>query len=100
MHVLMAIYGQPRDPAAFRHHYETVHLPLVRQLPGLRTCTHSYAVGSFVPDENVFCVFQALFDSPEALTAAMQSEAGARLAADGPNYATGGMRLLTFPRME
>lgn len=32
-----ALYAQPTDPAAFDLHYERVHAPLARELPGLLT---------------------------------------------------------------
>ncbi len=35
MYRVTVCYGQPTDPAAFDSHYEQVHVPLVRQVPGL-----------------------------------------------------------------
>ena len=32
---LIALYRKPDDEAAFMAHYENVHMPLVRQIPGL-----------------------------------------------------------------
>ncbi len=37
----LALYETPTDPEAFDRHYREVHIPLGRQLPGLRR----YAVG-------------------------------------------------------
>jgi uncharacterized protein (TIGR02118 family) len=37
----LAVYGTPADPAAFDRHYREVHIPLLRQLPGLRRFTVS-----------------------------------------------------------
>lgn len=99
MYALFVIYGRPENEAAFRDHYEKVHLPLAAQLPGLRSARHSYDVVGLLDGDTAFCVFQGLFDSRSALEAALASDIGARLAADAPNYATGGMRLLMFPTL-
>jgi uncharacterized protein (TIGR02118 family) len=34
---IFALYDRPDDPAAFFHHYETVHAPLVKKTPGLQS---------------------------------------------------------------
>ena len=34
---LLALYGQPTDPAAFDRHYRDTHTPLAKKLPGLRS---------------------------------------------------------------
>lgn len=33
---MVVIYRTPKDPAAFDKHYFEVHIPLAKQLPGLR----------------------------------------------------------------
>jgi len=35
----LALYETPADPEAFDRHYREVHIPLLRQLPGLRRFT-------------------------------------------------------------
>jgi uncharacterized protein (TIGR02118 family) len=37
----LVLYQRPRDVAAFDRHYHEVHVPLARQLPGLRSYTVS-----------------------------------------------------------
>jgi uncharacterized protein (TIGR02118 family) len=32
----IVLWGTPQDPEAFNRHYHEVHIPLTRQLPGLR----------------------------------------------------------------
>ena len=32
----LALYDPPADPEAFDRHYDEIHIPLIRQLPGLR----------------------------------------------------------------
>ena len=35
----LALYETPTDPEAFDRHYRQIHIPLLRQLPGLRRYT-------------------------------------------------------------
>jgi uncharacterized protein (TIGR02118 family) len=35
MYKLIALYQTPDDPQSFMSHYNDVHLPLVKQTPGL-----------------------------------------------------------------
>ena len=47
-----------------------------------------------------FCIFQAYFEDAAAMGAALQSEIGAKVAADVPNYAPKGAVLCNFPVIE
>ena len=97
MHTLMVLYRHPTDPAAFRDYYERVHLPLARRMPGMRATRYSLDVASPTGDPSVFAVFEADFDSAEAMAEALGSPEGAATQADVPNYATGGVEVLHFP---
>jgi len=44
-----------------------------------------------------FCVFEADFESEVALASALGSEVGQAVAADVPNYASGGVTMVHFP---
>ena len=35
----LVLYNKPEDPAAFDRHYREVHIPLTKNLPGLRRYT-------------------------------------------------------------
>ncbi|MCW3066471.1 MAG: Ethyl tert-butyl ether degradation EthD [Solirubrobacterales bacterium] len=96
MHKLVVLYPPPVDPAAFRDYYESTHVPLAQTLPGLRSYQYAFDVGSPAGDSPYFCIFEAEFDDAAALGAAMGSPEGQTVAADVPNYATGGATMLTF----
>ena len=96
MHCLTVIYQRPDDPEHFKKYYKENHIPLAKQLPGLKSCHYAYpaAVG---PADNVpFCIFQAFFESPQAMGAAMQSDIGKKVAADVPNYSPKGATIFHF----
>src|SRR5262245_34730603 len=86
-------YGQPTDPAAFDAYYVATHVPLVRQIPGLR---EFYAGHGDSPDGNSpAAYFQAelVFDSGTDAQAGLDSTQGQAAVADVPNFASGGATL-------
>jgi uncharacterized protein (TIGR02118 family) len=95
MHCLTVTYPAPKEPERFRSYYEGVHLPLARRLPGLRSCSFAYPAKlgrGPVP----YCIFQGFFADEAAMMAALQSEIGAKVAADVPNYSPEGATLFHF----
>jgi uncharacterized protein (TIGR02118 family) len=97
MHRLLTLYPPPSDPDAFRAHFEGKHLPLVEKLPGLRGYSYGFDLAAVDGGESpYFCTFAGDFDDAGALDAALASSAGEAVAADVPNYATGGVVLLRY----
>tara|TARA_R110000751_G_scaffold234229_9_gene335818 strand:+ start:124438 stop:124740 length:303 start_codon:yes stop_codon:yes gene_type:complete len=99
MHCLTVLYTTPDDPDAFRSYYVDQHLPLARTLPGLIKATYAFPE-PLGPGDTPFCIFQAYFEDAAAMGAALQSEIGAKVAADVPNYAPKGAVLCNFPVIE
>lgn len=95
MHCLTVLYPAPKDPAHFKSYYEATHVPLARQLPGLKSCSFAYPQ-PLGPGQPPFCVFQAYFESSAAMLAALQSDIGGKVAADVPNYSPDGATLFHF----
>lgn len=77
----VVMYDTPSDAGAFEHHYTDVHIPLAKQLPGLRrfTCSHEPAA---VIGEPCYMVVTLDWDDMAALEAALGSEIGQRIAED------------------
>ena len=95
MYRLLTLYPPPSDPDAFRAHFEGKHLPLVEKLPGLRDYSYGFDLAAVDGGESpYFCTFAGDFDDARALDAALGSPEGEAVAADVPNYATGGVILL------
>ena len=97
MHKLVVLYPAPTDPAQFENYYRTVHLPLAQKLPGALAVRFSLAIDAAASPSPYFAVFEADFADGAALEAAMASSAGRAVAADVPNYATGGAIVLNYP---
>jgi len=77
----LALYEAPEDPEAFDHHYREVHIPLLRQLPGLRR----YTIGRDITALHGaawYLVAELEWDSMDELRAAFASPAGQATGAD------------------
>jgi 4-carboxymuconolactone decarboxylase len=96
MHKVIALYPPPKDPAHFKKYYEGTHLPLAQQMPGLISSRHSFAIEGVGAPSPYFCIWEGTFASAAAMGAAMQSSIGQKVAADVPNYATGGVTIVHF----
>ena len=96
MHYITALYDLPPDPAAFRSHYESVHIKLAAKLPGLRSMHHSFDIRPLGEGPAYFCLWTGIFDDAAAADAALASPEGQALAADIPNYVTAGMQLFRY----
>ena len=77
----LVLWDTPDDPAGFEQHYRKVHVPLVKQLPGLRRYTLSRSVAS-VRDDTYYRVAELDFDDLASLREAFASPAGRATAAD------------------
>ncbi|WAM19734.1 EthD family reductase [Rhodococcus sp. JS3073] len=96
MHTLMVLYGEPTDPEKFREYYQHTHLPIARKLPGVRATRHSINLAAAEGESPFIAVFEADFDSAEAMAAALSAPEGAAAVADVPNFATGGVQIVHF----
>lgn len=97
MYTLMVLYGPVDQPHVFREYYENTHLPLARNLPGIRRTRLSLDIAAAEGPAPYGAVFEADFDSAEAMVTALESPEGQAAQADVPNFATGGVRILHFP---
>jgi uncharacterized protein (TIGR02118 family) len=80
---VIMIYKTPRNPAAFDRHYFDVHVPLARQLPGLRKLeTNRGPIISLYGASEAHLVAALHFDSLADINAAIMSECGRACAAD------------------
>jgi uncharacterized protein (TIGR02118 family) len=94
MPLLTVLYGPPTDAEAFSRHYEEVHVPLAKALPGASDLRYTLTVDNIAGDIPVFAAFHASFATREALDAALASSEGQAAQADVPNFATGGVTIL------
>ncbi|MGY6758992.1 EthD family reductase [Klenkia terrae] len=93
MHILTVAYGQPIDPAAFDAHYESTHLPLAQQVPGVRNLRALQGASLDDSPAPYHLVVELTFDSLEDLNAGLSSPQGQAAAGDVANFADGGATL-------
>ncbi|SFN87922.1 conserved hypothetical protein [Pseudonocardia ammonioxydans] len=98
MFQLTVLYNHPEDPAAFDKHYDEVHIPLAKKLPGLQRFSVSRPVAGpdgAQPPYHLVAVLE--FADAAAFQAGMGSEEGQAASADLANFAGAGVSLLTGP---
>lgn len=77
----VVMYDPPSDTAAFERHYREVHIPLAKQLPGLRRYTVSHDATPVI-GEPYYLVAMLDWDDMGSLGTARGSEAGNKTAED------------------
>jgi uncharacterized protein (TIGR02118 family) len=78
----LALYETPSDPETFDRHYREIHIPLGRQLPGLRQYTVGRDVTAVRGGPPYYMVAQLEWDTMDELRAAFASPEGRATAAD------------------
>lgn len=87
----LILYDTPDDPVAFDRHYRTVHIPLVRHIPGVRRYSISRNAVLVRGEEPYHLIAELEWDSREALHAAFASPAGQAAARDVAELAPDGL---------
>jgi uncharacterized protein (TIGR02118 family) len=90
------LYRQPRDPLEFERHYTETHIPLALNIPDvLRLESAKTLPGPDGVEPVYFRVADVWFANLQRMQAAMESAEWRAIAADLPNFATGGFMVLT-----
>ena len=80
---MVVIYRTPADPAAFDKHYFDVHIPLAKDLPGLKRYEVSKGpIVALAGAADTYLIGTLHFDSLAAIKEAFASECGRACAAD------------------
>lgn len=78
----LVLYGEPTDREAFERHYFDVHVPLAKQLPGLRRYTVSRNPSLIRGEKTYFLVAELEWDDTESLRRDFTSPLGQATARD------------------
>jgi uncharacterized protein (TIGR02118 family) len=90
---MLVLYNRPEDLAAFDKHYNEIHIPLTKQMPGLVRYTVSRNMSKGAP---YYLVAELDWEDMAAFRAAVASPIAAESAADVEKFATGGSSILIF----
>lgn len=92
---LTVLYGHPKNPEEFDRYYRAVHIPLARQMKGLKGWTigkcESATPGELPP---YYMIVGLYAESREEMESILASEEGQATVADLENFATGGASFL------
>ena len=100
---MVVIYKTPADVKAFEKHYFETHIPLAKQMPGLRKYEVSRGpVTVIAGSPDVYMIGTLHFDDLDAMRAAFASPEGRACAADRQNYAPdeSGVQMFLFDNRE
>ena len=100
MEKLIALYKTPQDAEAFLDHYRTVHVPLVKQLPGLLRVEVTLLKRTLVGEEGNFLLAEMVFADPESFKAALKSPENAAVGADAMAFAGSLITVMTGTSVE
>jgi uncharacterized protein (TIGR02118 family) len=96
---LFALYRRPADEKAFLSHYETVHVPLAKRLPGLidlKWGKPEELGDRHRPDEDFwFFVAELTFADKSTLVGALESVEGQAASRDVQTFADGLLTMRT-----
>ncbi|GHD58614.1 EthD family reductase [Jeongeupia chitinilytica] len=80
---MVVIYKTPADPAAFDKHYFEIHIPLAKNLPGLKSYEVSKGpIVAMAGATDPYLIGTLHFESMAAIKEAFASECGQACAAD------------------
>lgn len=84
---LIALYRKPQDVEEFDKHYDEIHTPLVKKMPGLRKLEITRITGAPIGGTPFYLMAEMYFDSLDAMHAANSSPEGKATARDLMSFA-------------
>jgi uncharacterized protein (TIGR02118 family) len=100
---MVVIYRTPKDVEAFDRHYFDIHVPLAKNIPGLRKYEISRGpVTVLAGSPDVYLIGTVHFDDLDAMKEAFASPEGRATAADRQIYAPddSGVQMFLFDNRE
>jgi uncharacterized protein (TIGR02118 family) len=84
---LIALYKTPNDTAAFDAHYEHVHTPLVKKIPGLRKLEVARITGAPIGEPQHYLIAEMYFDNQDSMQRSLATPEGKATARDLVSFA-------------
>jgi len=84
---LVALFKKPPDVNSFDDHYERIHLPLVKNMPGTKKIETSKITGAPISQPQFYRMAEMYFENQQAMDAAMMSPEGTAAAKDLMSFA-------------
>ncbi len=84
---LIALYRKPADIEAFDKHYNEIHIPLTKKIPGLRKFEVTKITGALMGETKFYLMTELYYDSADAMNAANASPEGKAAGRDVMSFA-------------
>lgn len=84
---LAVLYKKPADVEAFEKHYQEIHLPLAKKMPGLDRAEITHFFGSPGGDSKYYMMAELFFANKDVMFTALNSEEGKAAAKDVMGFA-------------
>jgi len=91
---IIVLFGQPKDPKQFDEEYWKDHVPVAKQMPGLKKYTVHKIVGAPRGEPAYYQVVELEFENMDYLKKALESPAARESGRHGVKIATGGITFL------
>ena len=96
---LVALYKKPADVDAFEKHYNEIHAPLAKKMPGLQKLEVSHIIGAPAGEPKFYMMAELYFENKAAMFAALSSDEGQAAANDVMGFA-GDIIHMMFAKIE
>lgn len=83
----IVLYEEPKDKEGFDAYYKETHIPLVGNMPNIKSTSIDYVVKQGDAPAGFYLHVEIEFETLDHLNAAFASEAGKQVMADGANLA-------------
>ncbi|MFC3039508.1 EthD family reductase [Virgibacillus xinjiangensis] len=84
---LIALYKKPENEQAFDEHYQNVHTPITKKIPGLRKMEVTRIVGAPTGESDYYLLCEMYYDDHSSLKQAMKTEESKESAKDLMSFA-------------
>lgn len=91
---ILVLFGKPQNPQQFDEQYWKEHVPIAKQMPGLKKYTVNKVVAAPRGEPAYYQVVELEFDNMENLKKALDSQAGRDSGRHAVKMATGGITFL------
>ncbi len=91
---IIVLFGKPKDPELFDKQYWEDHVPIAKQMPGLKKYTVHKVVGAPRGEPAYYQVVELEFENMDSMKKALDSQAGRDSGRHGVKIATGGITFL------
>ncbi|MFT5525788.1 MAG: hypothetical protein ACI9HK_003758 [Pirellulaceae bacterium] len=94
MYRLTVLYGHPTDPEEFDRYYHDTHLPIAKQMDGLKGWTIGKCESISDAKPPFYMIVGLYTDTREDMEAILATPAGQAAVNDVANFATGGAEFM------